>query len=266
MGYFKVDVKPNFPASLQHSGANMTDGKVLADWTEFEIPSGTASLQGINILYRGVNGADIDPEDFEILWAKGNVDGTAPTSLATPGSVIGAPATGSNPWFNQIQGKTYVDVGNCKDDGNLIYLRQLTPNISFGGTTAAQTLVNLGLGNTQLCLEGVPQSGSSVGYDKLYAALLAKATHGYTTSTLNVDGAHASGTTGAVLTVATVDARLAFAPGDVIHDEDDQLVGTVRYVNGATKITLDAPIANSVADGKHLYNLNPIVIQCSFHQ
>ena len=45
MGYFKVDVKPNFPASLQHSAANMTDGKILADWTDFEIPRGTASLR-----------------------------------------------------------------------------------------------------------------------------------------------------------------------------------------------------------------------------
>ena len=73
MGYFKVDIKPLFPASLQHSNANMTNGNALADWTEFEVPKGAVELIGLNILYKGVDGDDIDPTDFEIIWAKGNV-------------------------------------------------------------------------------------------------------------------------------------------------------------------------------------------------
>ena len=262
MGYFKVDIKPLFPASLQHSAANMTDGKALADWTEFEVPKGAVELIGLNILYKGVDGLDIDPTDFEIIWAKGNADGTAPTSLATPGAVVGTSA--SNPWFNNLQGRTYVDASNFKDGGHLTSLRMISPSYGFGGRADASTAVNLGVGAVSHVLQGEPNSGSSVGYDKLYCALIAKATHAYTTSTLNVNGAHASGTTGAVLTVATIDALLAFAAGDVIHDEDDQLVGTVKSVDSATKITLEANIANSVADGKHLYNSSPIVVQASF--
>lgn len=264
MGYFKVDIKPLFPASLQHSNANMTDNKVLADWTEFEVPRGAVELIGLNILYKGVDGEDIDPTDFEIVWAKGNKDGTAPTSLATPGTVVGTPA--SNPWFNNLQGRTYVDASNFKDVGYLTCLRQLSPSFTMGGRADAATASNLGIGAVSHVLQGEPESGTNVGYDKLYCALVAKATHAYTTSTLNVNGAHASGTTGAVLTVATIDARLAFAAGDVIHDEDDQLVGTVKSVDDATTITLEDNIANSVADGKHLYNSSPIVIQASFRK
>ena len=105
MGYFKVDAKPLVPASLQHSNANMTDAKLLSDWVEFEIPKGAAKLIGINVLYKGVDGADIAPADFEIIWAKGNPNGSAPTSLAAAGAVVAAPAAGSPPWYNLYKEK-----------------------------------------------------------------------------------------------------------------------------------------------------------------
>ncbi len=261
--YFKVDAKPLVPASLQHSGANMTDTKLLADWSEFEIPRGPAKLVGINVLYRGVDGADVAPVDFEIIWAKGNPDGSAPTSLAAAGAVVAVPTAGSPPWYNLLQGKTYVDVSNGSDDGDLLTMRQISvPNVC-GGVAAASSVD--GFPNTSsLVLEGQPNSGSSVGYDKVYCALIAKGTHNMTTSTLNVDGVYL--TTVKTIVVETIDARLQFAPGDVIHDENNRLLGTVASIDSATGITFVDNLANATVEDEHLYNVHPIVLQLSFEK
>ena len=261
MGYFKVDAKPLVPASLQHSAANMTDTKLLADWAEFEIPKGAAKLIGINVLYKGVDGADIAPIDFEIIWAKGNPGGTAPTSLAAAGNVVAAPAAGSPPWYNLLQGKTYVDVSNGLSDGDLLTMCQVSvPNVC-GGVAAAGSID--GFPNISgLVLEGEPLSGSNVGYDKLYCALIAKGTHNMTTSTLNVDAIY--GTTVKTIVVETIDANLAFAPGDVIHDENDRLLGTVASIDSTTGITFVDNLANATVADEHLYNVHPIVLQLSF--
>ena len=261
MGYFKVAAKPRVPASLQHSAANMTDTKLLADWSEFEIPKGAAKLIGINVLYKGVDGADIAPIDFEIIWAKGNPGGTAPTSLAAAGNVVAAPAAGSPPWYNLLQGKTYVDVSNGLSDGDLLTMCQVSvPNVC-GGVAAAGSID--GFPNISgLVLEGEPLSGSNVGYDKLYCALIAKGTHNMTTSTLNVDAIY--GTTVKTIVVETIDANLAFAPGDVIHDENDRLLGTVASIDSTTGITFVDNLANATVADEHLYNVHPIVLQLSF--
>ena len=261
MGYFKVDAKPLVPASLQHSAANMTDTKLLADWSEFEIPKGAAKLIGITVLYKGVDGADIAPIDFEIIWAKGNPGGTAPTSLAAAGNVVAATAAGSPPWYNLLQGKTYVDVSNGLSDGDLLTMCQVSvPNVC-GGVAAAGSID--GFPNISgLVLEGEPLSGSNVGYDKLYCALIAKGTHNMTTSTLNVDAIY--GTTVKTIVVETIDANLAFAPGDVIHDENDRLLGTVASIDSTTGITFVDNLANATVADEHLYNVHPIVLQLSF--
>ena len=263
--YFKVDAKPLIPASLQHSNSNMTVGKVLADWTEFEVPRGAAKLIGINILFKGVNGADVNPTDFEIIWAKGNPDGSAPTSLVAAGAVVAVPAVGSPPWYNLLQGRTYIDATETKDAGNLLVLRQMSPPYIMGGKNTAQQTSGFSLGgNTEIVLEGEPNSGSNVGYDKLYCAIINAATSPYTTSTLNSDGIHAI--TQNQMTVATIDARLAFAPGDVMHDENDRLMGTVKSVDSATVITFEDNLANASVDAEHMYNANPMVFQLSFEK
>ena len=263
--YFKVDVKPLIPASLQHSNANMTVGKVLADWTEFEVPRGAAKLIGINILIKGVDGADVNPTDFEIIWAKGNPDGSAPTSLVAAGAVVAVPAVGSPPWYNLLQGRTYIDATETKDAGSLLVLRQMSPPYIMGGKNLAQQTDGFSLGgNTEVILEGEPNSGSNVGYDKLYCAIINQATAPYTTSTLNVDAVYGTGVDSIV--VETIDARLAFAPGDVIHDENDRLLGTVKSIDSATAITFEDNLANATVEDKHLYNANPMVFQLSFEK
>ena len=261
MGFFNVTAKPYILPSEQHDG-NITDTQILADWTEFEIPKGAAKLIGITVLYRGKDGADVAPTDFEIIWAKGDPDGTAPTSLANTMEAVGAPATGSPPWFNLIQGKTHVDASLGLNDGDLTYLRVINVVNPAGGVEAAAGISGF-WNNNGLVLQGEPNSGSNVGYDKLYCALIAKATHNWA-STIAVDGTPA--TTQADMTVKTIDARLVFAPGDVVYDEDDRLMGTIKSVNSDVSLTFEDNLSNAGVDSKMLYNASPITLVLSFEQ
>tara|TARA_R110000765_G_scaffold377876_1_gene468824 strand:+ start:35 stop:817 length:783 start_codon:yes stop_codon:yes gene_type:complete len=260
MGYFNVTAKPYILPSEQHDG-NITDTKILADWTEFEIPKGAAKLIGMTVLYRGKNGADVTPTDFEVFWAKGNADGSAPTTLGVVTGDVVVPA--GQPWYNLIQGKTYVDASNGLNDGDLLTMNVVAvPNVS-GGVAAASSIDGFP-NNSNIVLHGEPNSGSSVGYDKLYCALIAKATHNWGASTITVNGTPAITTN--IMTVADVDAFLMFAPGDVIYDEDDRLMGTVKSIDSATQITFVNNLANAGVNDKVLYNASPITLVLSFEK
>ena len=86
----------------------------------------------------------------------------------------------------------------------------------------------------------------------------------YGTQTIAVDGTPA--TTTNVMTVKTVNANIVFAPGDVIYDEDDRLMGTVKSIDSATQITFEDNLANAGVDSKILYNASPITIVAMFER
>ena len=237
-------------------------GDVLFDWYKFEIPRGAANLMGMQILYRGKNGADVTPTDFEIIWAKGNPDGTAPTSLGVTTAAVGVPTAGSPPWFNLLIGKSYIDASKSTNDGDLTYMNVMTPQSVAGGEGIQAYLYTSGTGG--FIMEGEPNSGSNVGYDKLYCALIAKATHNWGASTITVNGTPAA--TQKVMTVADVGANIMFAPGDVIYDEDDRLMGTVKSIDSATQITFEDNLANAGVNDKVLYNASPITLVLSFEK
>ena len=258
--YFNVTAKPYILPSEQHDG-NIVDTKILADWTEFEIPKGAAKLLGMTVLYRGKNGEDVTPADFEVFWAKGNPDGSAPTTLGVVTGGVVVPA--GQPWYNLIQGKTYVDISNGLNDVDLLTMNVISvPNVT-GGIANGNGTNNFGV-PTPLVLQGEPNSGTNVGYDKLYCALMAKSTHNWGASTITVNGTPAITTS--IMTVADVDAFLMFAPGDVIYDEDDRLMGTVKSIDSATQITFEDNLANAGVNDKVLYNASPITLVLSFEK
>ena len=76
-------------------------------------------------------------------------------------------------------------------------------------------------------------------------------------SALTVDGAVDSGT---ALTVADVDATLVLAPGDVLHAEDDAVIGTVKTINSATSVTLESAISVAIANNDVIHILSPITL------
>jgi hypothetical protein len=261
--YFNVTIKPFIDPHEQNDGV-IADAKILADWTEFEIPSGPARLIGMTILSRGTDGADVTDTDFEIIWAKGTKAGGAPVTLGNTTDSVQTPGAGDASWFNLIQGKTYVDVSNGMSDGDLVTLRTIHP-LNVNHATNAAGAIDGFPAKGALVLQGEPNSGSSVGYDKLYCAMINKSGN-FTSrqSTITVDGTPA--TTTNVMTVADVSALLVFAPGDVIYDEDDRLMGTVKSVDSATQITFEDNLANAGVDDKILYNASPITIVAMFEK
>ena len=122
----------------------------------------------------------------------------------------------------------------------------------------------MGIGASSIILQGEPLSGDNVGYDRLYCALIAKATHTWGASTIAVDGV--SPITGKTLTVKTVAANIMFAPGDVLYDENDRLMGTVKSVDSATQMTMEDNLSNASVDDAVLYNASPIKLMLSFEK
>ena len=254
--YFNVAVKPPVAVAALAAG-NITDAEILFDWAGFDVPKGACRLIGMTILYTGKNGVDYTPTDFELFWATGDADGTAPGTMGDDGAAVDTFG-----WFNNIQGKTYVDASLMTNDGDLItgnVLSMQEGEIDFADTGR---WVNPFPGN--LVLQGAPESGTNVGYDKLYIGAVATATHNWGASTVVSDGTQA--TTSPIITVKTVSAVITCGPGDILRDEDGLLFGTVKTVDSATQITLEANSSSATTDEKLVYNTTPITLVLSFEK
>jgi hypothetical protein len=132
-----------------------------------------------------------------------------------------------------------------------------------GGSADNATVVREASENG-LVLQGEPDSGTNVGYDKIYVAALAKGTHNWGASTMTVDGTMA--TTSPVLTVADLSALISVGPGDVLKDEDDEAIGTIKTVDSATQITMEDNLSTAPANDKLVYNTTPITLILSFER
>jgi len=252
--YFNITVKPTIPVATLAAG-NITSGEVLFDWHGFDVPKGAARLIGVTVLYTGKNGVDYPPTDFELFWGTGHVnDADAPTGLGTAGGAVQA---GNS--LGYMRGKTYVDASNINDDSLIVGNVISVPDVSGGQSTAAASA------NNGLVLQGHPDSGTNIGYDKLYVAAVAHGTHNWGPSTMTIDTTVPS-TSSPVITVADVSAKIALAPNDILRDEDNQLIGTVKKVDSPTQITLVDNSANTVAEDKLVYNTTPITLVLSFEK
>jgi len=252
--YFNITVKPTISVAALNAG-NIVNTEILFDWHGFDIPKGAAKLIGITALYTGKNGVDYTPTDFELFWAKGNPDKTGPITMGDDGATVDTFG-----WYNNIIGKTYVDASLGLNDGDLITGNVLTINSVTGGTAGANSIAQ----SNSTVFQGEPDSGANVGYDKIYVAAIAKATHNWGPSTMTVNGTMA--TTSPTLTVADLNALIAVGPGDILKDEDDNLFGTVKKVDSATQITLENNLVSASANDKLVFNTTPITLILSFEK
>ncbi len=255
--YFNVTVKPTIDVAALAAG-NITDAEILFDWAGFDVPKGACRLIGITCLYTGKNGVRYAPTDYELFWAKGNANGTAPITMGDDGAAVDTFG-----WFNNIIGKTYVDANESNNDGDLITGAVQTPNAN-GGVGGGAGVTNRDSSQRGLVLQGVPDSGTNVGYDKLYVGAIAKDTHNWGASTVVSDGTQS--TSSPTITVKTVSAVITCGPGDILRDEDGLLFGTVKTVDSATSITLENNSANATTDEKLVYNTTPITLLLSFEK
>ena len=226
-------ITPTVTASKQHAAA-FADGDVLFNWTGFEIPRGTAKLLGATIQVRPrINSAQTALAGINLLIARGTSPDTNPNNIGTINSGIIAPR-----------------------EADIIAHLGIKSGDVFGTKTVFQSTIS----SCETVIEPNPNSGSNIGVDKFYITGLATAAMDMR-SDMTVDGTLA--TNQAVLTVADVFGSLGFAKGDVIHDEDDRLMGTAKLVDD-TEITLEANLANAGVNDKKLYNINPIRIILHF--
>jgi len=242
--YFTVEVKPTIAASKQALAA-FADGDLLFDWTSFQIPRGPAKLVNATIVSKSADGA-VNSHALNLYFAKTRQK-NAPVTLG----VIHATALGATTSSNEI-------IGACQSEeaDALVGLDHLT-------IQSAKTI------SPNMVLEGEPNSRTlngpqNIGFDTLYVAGISVDGAPTFASTVTCTGVQAI--TQAVLTVGTTAADDVFAVGDVLHDEDDRLLGTVDLVVSATEMKMRANLENATVNAKDVYCINPIRLILSFEK
>mgnify|MGYP003112156593 FL=1 len=240
--YFTVTVKPYIAPTDQALGA-FADNDVLFNWTEFDVPKGANKLIGAVALIRGTNGA-AQSAAFNFYIAK-TINNAQPDNIGT----VHATANGSQ-YQNSLIGGFQIEEADI---------------------LAGLDIMNVGMGRFSRgnfypqVLEGEPDSGTNVGYDKLYlASTVLDGTPSFA-STVQVDGEQLPPQTS--LTVKTTSAKTNFDVGDILQDEDKDEIGTVAKLTSTTEILLDsngllAPAENN----KDIYNTQPVTIILSFER
>ena len=221
---------PTIVASIQ-AGAAFANEDILFDWHKVDGFKGS-EINGITAIIRGTNGADQTMVDFELLFATSGIRvdtrgisvDVAPPSLGTVNAGVS-----TYQWKNNLTGHFLFDVsvtGRIFNDGDLDVL-----NIA---TTSGLNI--------------------PVGQD-LYIAAITKGALDFR-STVQVSTETATSTTAVV--VKTTGALVNFAPGDVLHDEDNLVIGTVKSVTDDTNLVLAENCAAVSAVNKDLYNIHPV--------
>ena len=289
MGYFTTTIKPTITASLQHAHA-FTDADLLFDWTTFNVPKGANKLMNVTALIRGTDGS---PQTFamDLFFAK-TFQGSAPGSLGT----ISATAGGIG-YYNHLIGAWKIEELDYINTGQL----DTGPNIST--LSHDSRVANFIDGGRPIVLQGEPDSGSNVGYDKLYVAATTPdgacdfSTAVVTSRTVDVSDYAGFATTPTLVAadIGGTDPRSVFAPGDIIHVEDDIILGEIESMADANTITFKtdgskqyhaggetlfsnaatfaawqiqngAGTAGDLASGDELYNLHPITLILSWER
>jgi hypothetical protein len=243
--YFTTTIKPTMLPSIQHAGT-FGGGSILFDWTSFQIPKGASKIVDVTILVRGTNGVRQE-RAIDFYFAK-SIDGAAPGSLGT----VRATANGSG-YQNHLLTAATINAADYRDSLDIMSVAS-----SGGGGGSQQQMA--------MVIEGEPNSGTNVGYDTAYIAGMPGNTMDWRSTCETDNTAGAQGTDQAGLIVSTTSALLHFDKGDVVYDEDDRLIGTVKSVTDATNIVFEDNLANASVDNKDLYVYSPITIILSFEK
>ena len=272
--YFNVVVKPTILASKL--AVVYANNDVVFDWHAVDVPKGASKLMGVTAIIRQKHGTAWNEFAFQLVYGK-SINNVAPTSLGTSNDA--ADGVG---YYNNVIGKSSFTTNDYMDDvlNNGVAIAALAQ----GGASSEKP---------SIVLEGEPNSGTSVGYDKLYVAMIAEGAFDFTTAAEISQAITIADNTGsfADADVEGTELNLVFAPGDVIHAADDIIIGEVDTVAAAamtfkfngqatasgTNYTVPADLAafvtqngagtaGDLADGDELINVNPIKIILHFEK
>ena len=153
--YFTVKVEPTMLASKQNTGV-YPDASLCFDWTAFDIPKGTCKLIDVTVILYGTAGVRQDAT-FDLYFAKSR-NGSDPTTLGTERATAGGVG-----YFNDLLGTFAVTAADFSHALDYVAVA------SGPRQGSAHSIL------PDLCLTGEPDSGTNVGFDKLYIAGLANA-------------------------------------------------------------------------------------------
>ena len=259
-------------ASTQNTA--LTSGDILThSWTSFDIPKGAARLLGTTIRIRNNRVAN-SVGSIDLLFAKDDGTNTAPSSFGTGSSVLGA---------SSASFKTDI-VG---------YLPSALTDVNGAGILAANTKWQ-STTSKGIVFESSPTSGLNVGYDRYYLLCIANAALDLTSLVALDDDVTIAGEDGTIDTLDGTAPRDVFKTGDIIHAEDDIILGEVASVSssaivfkfdgstsasvaGSSAYTVPADIAawriqngagtaGDLANNELLYSIYPIEIVLHFER
>mgnify|MGYP003134399312 CR=1 FL=1 len=244
--FFTVDINPIIPVAGQIQSNKddlvFTAGDVLFDWVSFDIPKGTCMLRDIIVTVRGGQTA----KDVEFYFAK-TYDGKGPSSLSLSATAENNDADGYG-YFKNMIGGIVMDNTNFKTDLNNMVVG------SLGHGAAADQ-------HSTLMLTGEPNSGTNVGYDRLYIGATTSQSSGWNFSTGVLSNADVALNSASTFVTNTVDPRLFFDVGDVVHLHDNQTaIGTVLSLTD-NDINLTANNAAEISTSDEIINASPISIR-----
>lgn len=241
--FFTVEKLLTIAASKQH--AAFASGDVMVDWTALQIPKGASKLLCATVLIRPKG--DASPTDnnfaFDLLFSKTNT-----VSLGTVNDAVAH--SPSNDFIGVIE----------FDSGNFA-------NTAMQSTAIAQVGNESNNATTPIVIQGNPTTGDNVGFDTIYVGMTARDAFDFTSiNAVNESNFDAGTQTVITMDGASMDVREHFAPGDVLHANDDAVLGTVASVDSATQITLTAANTEAIAEDDIIYNINPVKIILGFEK
>ena len=235
--FFTVEKKIEVAASKQHA-AKFVQGDVIADWQPIQIPKGSCILRSLTFMVRPKGDAAPTPNSFpyDIVFSKTNTVslGTVNSSIdhRPSNDFIGIVEIDANQWATSAWTSTAI--------------------ASLGTDTSASTL--------PLVLTGDPTSGDNVGFDTVYVGIVSRDND---VDFISINAVNETGFAAGAQTVITMDGtsmdvREHFAAGDILHAQDDAVLGTLASADTATQLTLTAANTDAIAEDDIIYNLHPI--------
>ena len=256
--YFLKQVDCEIPGSKQNAGA-YGDGDLLFDWQVVDIPKGAAKLVSVQMIYRGtdtvVQGSLADLK-HELYFAK-SINNVAPTALGDVHATLNGQSTATNGYYRNLIGAVLIDGDETAN------IDKMHIGIGYNDTKA---------NGLPLVLQGEPDSGINVGFDRIYvAASVSDGTPNFSTSVFTT--ASVEGDDGSVSSVtidndsggATASVR-TFQAGDTIITESDIVLGVLKSIAATELIFESGMTGGDLVDSLELYNHHPVVLQLGFEK
>ena len=249
--YFTKKVRPTIAANLANADAALTANDVVFDWTAFTLPNGAHRLVGVTVVAPPTNAGASQDFPLDLLFATqtqghgGVAAGSAPQSI---GTISSAAAPAASPYFSDLIGAVKIDATDYTD----------TEPRSIGVTGVAQGGMNPVLFESY---------GNTAPTDGMYTFYVAATTPGTPSlqSGIDINESNAGAETQTTITVDGATA-VTLSPGDVLHAQDNAVLGTVSSITNATTIVLTAANTAAFEEDDIIYNINPIDLIFTFER